>query len=106
MLVPGDEPLDNALSLPCAQLRSLQLDDVVGAHEWGEVFLDCTSLVRARISSLKGRDPTRWSWSDGAAPSEEVVFPHLTQLELYYEEVPGAVLNVARFPALTTLVLG
>ena len=47
MLVPGDEPLDNALSLPCAQLRSLQLDDVVGAHEWGEVFLDCTSLVRA-----------------------------------------------------------
>ncbi|KAL1714141.1 hypothetical protein EV715DRAFT_295407 [Schizophyllum commune] len=106
MLVPGDEPLDNALSLPCAQLRSLQLDGVSRAHEWGEVFLECTSLVRARISSLKGRDPTRWPWSDGAPPSEEVVFPHLTQLELYYEEVPGAVLNVARFPALTTLVLG
>ncbi|KAL1703837.1 hypothetical protein EV121DRAFT_207028 [Schizophyllum commune] len=106
MLVPGDEPLDNALSLPCAQLRSLQLDGVVGGHEWGEVFLECTSLVRARISSLKGRDPTRWPWSDGVAPSEEVVFAHLTHLELYYEEVPGAVLNVARFPALTTLVLG
>ncbi|KAI5899242.1 uncharacterized protein SCHCODRAFT_02682277 [Schizophyllum commune H4-8] len=106
MLIPSHDPLCNVLLLPCAQLKNLQLDGVMGTHEWGEIFLECTSLVRARISSLKGRDPPQWPSSDGAVPSEVVVFRHLTQSELYYKELPGAVLNVARFPALTTLILG
>ncbi|KAL1714143.1 hypothetical protein EV715DRAFT_295409 [Schizophyllum commune] len=100
--LPYSTPLTEVVLSPWSQLQSLELNDVVDTQDWDAIFLQCTQLVHARISSTA---PTEDPDPDLDDLPIRVTFPHLRTLDLAFERYPSKALDFASFPSLRTLEL-
>ncbi|KAL1685601.1 hypothetical protein GGG16DRAFT_106255 [Schizophyllum commune] len=100
--LPYGTPLTEVVLSPWSQLQTLELNDVVDTHDWDAIFLQCTQLVHARISSSA---PTEDPDPDLDDLPIRINFPHLRTLDLAFECYPSKVLDFASFPSLRTLEL-
>ncbi|TRM59908.1 hypothetical protein BD626DRAFT_632958 [Schizophyllum amplum] len=89
-------PIKDMIIVPWSQLTNLVVDQVLPAHQYLDVFRQCTALVTA---SLFGIDVGE------ASPTEIVKFSSLQHLEYRLSVWPTALFHIGDFPALRILTL-